>query len=298
MSKRLFILCSLFILLLQVNARSKTQVLIIGLDGISTEGLLTAKTPNIDRLMHEGAYTYKARNVIPSITLPNWTSMLCGSGPERHGVTSNSWTLNNVTLSSVSKDADGYYPSIFKILKEQRPDALTAYYWNWKELINSINPAYLDEKNFLENDAYKPNFEKALEFMTTNRNKSWLTFLYDVHTDHAGHNSKWMSSPYITAIEEADAEIGKLFDKLKSEGLYNDMYILFLTDHGGVNYGHGGYSDTEMMIPFSVRGKGVKAGEMKNQHFNVNTASIIAHLFGIKQPLEWYGKVDRAIFGR
>lgn len=297
MKTRLLLLCCLWSLFVPAKAQKTTQVLLVSLDGISTEGLLAAQTPNIDQLMHEGAYTYKARNIIPSNTLPNWTSMLCGSGPERHGVTANSWTVNNVTLSSISKDDDGYYPSIFKILKEQRPEALTAYYWNWKALINSLNPKYMDEKNFLENDAYIPNFERAFEFMRTNRDKSWLTFLYDVHTDHAGHGHKWMSSEYLKSIEEADVEIGKLLTKLKNEGMYDDMYIFFLTDHGGINYGHGGYTDNEMLIPFSVKGKGIKQGEIKDHYFTVNTASTIAYLFGLKQPQEWSGMVVESMFG-
>ncbi len=296
MKKRFLFLCSLWALLMPVTAQKPTQVLLISLDGISTEGLQTARTPNIDCLMHEGAYTYKARNVIPSNTLPNWTSMLCGSGPERHGVTANSWTVNNVTLSSVSKDDDGYFPSIFKLVKEQVPGALNAYYWNWKELINSMNPAYLDEQNFLTGDAYIPNFERAFRFMKENREKPWLTFLYDVHTDHAGHSYKWMSPQYIQAIEEADEQIGILLDKLKTEGMYDDMYIFFLTDHGGVNYGHGGYSDTEMNIPFSVKGKGIRQGEIKDCYFTLNTASTIARIFGIQQPKEWAGMVVESMF--
>lgn len=296
MKTKLLFLCYLCALFIPLQAQRTTQVLLIGLDGISTEGLLAANTPNIDKLMKEGAWTYNTRNVIPSNTLPNWTSMLCGSGPERHGVTSNSWTTSNITLSSISKDEQGYYPSIFKVLKEQRPEVLTAYYWNWEQLINSLNPIYLDEKNYLENDAFIPNFERAFEFMRTNRDKSWLTFLYDVHTDHAGHNYKWMSSQYITTIEEADVAIGNLLTKLKEEGMYDDMYIFFLTDHGGIDYGHGGYTDNEMLIPFSVKGKGIKQGEIKDHYFTVNTASTIAHLFGVKQPQEWSGMVVESMF--
>ena len=297
MKRRFLFLCSLWALLMPLVAQKPTQVLMIGLDGISTEGLQAAQTPNIDRLMHEGAYTYKARNVIPSNTLPNWTSAFCGSGPERHGVTANSWTVSNRTLSSVSMDDDGYYPSIFKLVKEQVPGVTISYYWNWKALINSINPAYLDESNYLANDAYVANFERAFEYMRENKDKPFLTFLYDVHTDHAGHGHKWMSAPYIKAIEDADAQIGILLDKLKAEGMYDDMYIFFLTDHGGIGSGHGGYSDTEMNIPFSVKGKGIKQGEIKDIYFTVNTGSTIARIFGIQQPQEWAGKVVESMFG-
>lgn len=285
--------CALFI---PLKAQKTTQVLLISLDGISTEGLLAAHTPNIDKLMKEGAWSYNVRNVIPSNTLPNWTSMLCGSGPERHGVIDNGWTVDKPKLESMSKDADGYYPSIFKVLKEQRPDALTAYYWNWKPLINAMNPKYMDESQYLDKDAYIPYYERAFEFMNANRDKSWLTFLYDVHTDHAGHGHKWMSPEYIKSIEDVDVQIGILINKLKTAGMYENMYTFFLTDHGGINYGHGGYSPNEMNIPFSIRGKGIKQGEIKDVYFTVNTASMIARLFRLQQPQEWAGNVVESIF--
>lgn len=292
------LLCCLWALLTPMKAQEPTQVLLISLDGISTEGLLAAKTPNIDQLMKEGAWSYNVRNIIPSVTLPNWTSMLCGSGPERHGVIDNSWIVNKYKLESMSKDAEGYYPSIFKVIKDQAPEVLTAYYWNWKPLINAMNPKFIDEKSYLENDGYIPNFERAFEFMSANRDKSWFVFLYDVHTDHAGHGHKWMSPEYLKSIEEADVQIGILINKLKAAGMYEKMYTFFLTDHGGINYGHGGYTPNEMNIPFSMRGEGIKQGEIQDIYFTVNTASMIARLFRLEQPQEWAGNVVESIFDK
>ena len=51
-----------------------------------------------------------------------------------------------------------------------------------------------------------------------------------------------MSTEYIKSIEEADVEIGKFLEKMKRDGLYKDTHFMFLTDHGGIEYGHGGVS--------------------------------------------------------
>ena len=164
---------------------------------------------------------------MPSVTLPNWTSHLTGFGPEEHGVTSNSCTVEKHELAPIDSDAEGYYPSIFKVLKEQVPHVKTAYYYNWAELINSMNKKYMDEVSFQYHDKYDSNYPKAYEFIVQNQKDPELVFLYSVHTDHAGHNYGWMSPQYIAAIESADSAIGGFLDKLKAAHLYKKN--LFLT---------------------------------------------------------------------
>jgi len=190
------------------------RIVMIGLDGISVDGYNTAKIPNFDKLMADGVLSLTTRNVMPSVTLPNWTTHLTGSGPEQHGVLSNGWQKDKFKLPAIEKDQDGYYPSIFKILKEEIPTAKTAFYYNWAELINSLNPNYFDEASFEENDEYLKNYGKAFNFIKNNKDNPTLVFLYSVHTDHAGHNHGWMSPEYITSIEEVDVHIGEFIDKL------------------------------------------------------------------------------------
>ena len=103
------------------------RVLMIALDGIRVDGFQQAHTPNLDALMAEGALSLNTRVVMPSITLPNWTSIFTGSGPELHGVGGNQWTLDNSTLQAVETDQDGYYPSVFKLLKDNVKNVKTAF---------------------------------------------------------------------------------------------------------------------------------------------------------------------------
>lgn len=274
------------------------RVLILGLDGFSTEGFKAAKHPNIDRLFADGIISLSTRPVMPSVTLPNWTSHMTGSGPEEHGVTANDWTLEKHLLPPLQKDAEGYYPSIFKILKEGVPDAKIAYYYNWKELINPINKKYLDEVNFEEKDQYSQNYQKAFDFIAANKRHPTLVFLYSVHTDHAGHGNGWMTPPYIKAIEDADQAIGALIDKLKAADLYKASHFLLITDHGGINKGHGGVSLSEMQIPWAITGPGIKTkGQIATFNSNKNTSLVLAKIFGLKKiPTAWTGVIPQDIF--
>jgi len=281
---------------LTISAKPK-RVIMIALDGISVEGYQKANTPNLDALMAEGAFSLTTRVAMPSVTLPNWTSHLTGSGPEQHGVVNNGWKIDKFVLPAVETDTDGYYPSVFTILKEEMSEIKTAFYYNWINLFYPYNKKYFDEVSYLEKDEYIPNYQKAINFIVRNQDKPTVVFLYSVHTDHAGHRHKWMSPEYIHSIEEADVQIGKFINEMKEKGLYKDTHFMFLSDHGGINNGHGGVTTNEMIVPWGITGPKIKKGfKIEEPNNTVNTASVILRLFKIKQPLSWTGEVPESIF--
>lgn len=278
-------------------SRSKAKrVVLISLDGISVPGFKEANTPNLDALLAEGSLSLSTRVVMPSVTLPNWTSHLTGSGPEQHGVVDNGWQIDKKKFPAVEADEKGYYPSVFEVMKKNVPECKIAFYYNWVNLIYPYNNKYFDEVSFLENDGYIENYEKAFNFILNNKDFPTLVFLYSVHTDHAGHSHKWMSDEYIKSIEDADVQIGMFLDKMKKEGLYEDTYFFFLSDHGGIEYGHGGVSVDEMIVPWGIVGPKVKKGIIDEPNNTVNTASTILYLFDVKQPLSWTGEIVKSVF--
>ena len=66
-------------------------VVLIMLDGVRPDALVAAHTPRIDAFMAGGAYTLKARSVMPSVTLPCHTSIFHSVPPTRHGILDNTW---------------------------------------------------------------------------------------------------------------------------------------------------------------------------------------------------------------
>ena len=94
-----------------------THVVVIGLDGLSPDGLQNADTPTFDKLMQEGASTMHARAVLPTSSSTNWASMIMGAGPEQHGITSNSWEKDNLVLPAVTQSEPFLFPSIFHLIR-------------------------------------------------------------------------------------------------------------------------------------------------------------------------------------
>lgn len=297
--KKRFIFCALT--LFNICSLSAQRVVIIGFDGFSAQGYQQIRHPNIDKMVEQGVLSLTTRPVMPSVTLPNWTSHLSGSGPEEHGVTNNSWTLENHELLPIDTDEEGYYPSIFKVLKNQVPDIKTAFYYNWAELINPMNRKFIDQVSFEDGDRYDSNYNKAYDFIIKNRKDPQLIFLYSVHTDHAGHKYGWMSPQYIKAVEAADSAVGDFLEKLKAADLYKDTHFLLITDHGGNGTkGHGGTSMLEMQVPWAVTGPKIrKRGVVDFFNSNKNTALVVARIFKIKKkniPKSWTGIVPPEVF--
>lgn len=292
----MLLLCSFFFLNVEAAPKAK-RVVMIALDGVSVAGVQNASTPNLDALLNGGSVSYSTRVVMPSVTLPNWTSQLLGAGPEVHGVHNNGWTLNNIQLEAVEVDVDGYFPSVFKVLKDNVKGMKTAFYYNWAELINPYNKKYFDEAIFYKDDAYIPAYDAAFKFIEENRKNPTVVFLYSGHTDNAGHAHKWESEKYIQSIEEADIQIGVLINKLKEADLFKDTHFMFLSDHGGIEYGHGGMTPNEMIVPWGIAGPGIRSNfSITEPNNTVNTASVILKLFKVKQPLSWTGEVIESIF--
>lgn len=101
----------------RTSDNSAKRVIMISLDGICVEGFQKVHAPSLKGMMSQGAFSLDTRVVMPSVTLPNWTSHLTGSGPEQHGVFNNNWTPANSSYPAVRRDEDGYYPSVFQALK-------------------------------------------------------------------------------------------------------------------------------------------------------------------------------------
>src|SRR5262245_48452678 len=130
---RNFLIFSLSFFLSQAQAAVSgvEHVVVIGCDGFGSLAFSSNHTPNLSRLMREGASTLKSRGVMPTSSSPNWASMIMGAGPEQHGITSNDWQPDRFEIAPVAVGPGGIFPTIFSVLKQQRPNARLACFHDW-----------------------------------------------------------------------------------------------------------------------------------------------------------------------
>ena len=113
--------------------------------------------------------------------------------------------------------------------------------------------------------------------------------------DHAGHEIGHDTPEYYEATEKIDTLVGRVINTLEKENMMEDTIIIFTSDHGGINKGHGGKTLLEVEIPWIVYGKGISQQELDQTVVTYDTGATIAYLLGLKTPEHWRGKAITSI---
>ena len=113
-----------------MNRNAYSHVVIFGIDGMGNFNLRT-DTPNLDRVAADGAVTYHALSMAPTIYAQNWCAMLLGAAPEVHRFT-------NSTLGRV-KNENPALPSLFARVRAAMPDASIVSCSEWGAINGLIN---------------------------------------------------------------------------------------------------------------------------------------------------------------
>ena len=221
-------------------------VLAISLDGLRPDAIteLGAEgTPNLHRLMAQGASTLNARTAYESTkTLPNHTGMLTGRGVE--GANGHDVTFNQDDGETLAETHGSYVPSMFDVAHDQgRQTAFFAEKDKFFYLMRSwdaangrldrIGPDNGQDKTDIDRvgtaEQILPGVEAALLDGRTD-----LIFLHLKAPDEAGHAEEWLSSDYLRAVTRVDAQVGEILATVDANPqLANRLTILVTADHGG-----------------------------------------------------------------
>jgi predicted AlkP superfamily pyrophosphatase or phosphodiesterase len=284
------------------------HVIVIGIDGMSPDGIHKAETPTIDSILKVAAYTWQCKAVLPTSSSPNWASMIMGAGPDKHGVTSNAWQPNKQTIGLECEGTkgngkpSGMWPTIFGELRRQKPDANIACFNDWlafnrlfeKSVVNRQRDAILLQA--ASHHGYKGITRMACNYFK--KKKPDLMFVHLDHVDHAGHHDGHGTPAYYEAVGVADQMIKKIVEAVKASGVAERTVILITADHGGIGHGHGGNTPEEVNVPWILTGPSVANGELRVPVNTYDTAATIAYLLGIKAPDCWVGRAVMEAVGQ
>ena len=252
-----------------------SKVILISIDGMRPDGLMKCGNDYLDELIKKSSYTFDARTVFPSITLPCHLSMFHSVPPERHG------TLNNDYVIPV-RPVSG----LFEELKASGKRC--AMYYGWEPLrsigkVGSLVAAeYISAYSFDHTDAMLTN--RALDYIKLASPD--FVFLYMVETDEkGGHDTGWMSDTYLDYISKAIDNVKKVVEEAG-----NEYTIIVTADHGGHDRCHGTEMPEDMIIPMFFCGDCFKQGKKLENVSILDIAPTIADLMVITPPREWEGK--------
>ena len=271
------------------------HVVVIGVDGMSTDGIRNANTPAIDGLMSTGAFTMTSRGVIPTSSGPNWASILMGAGPEQHGVTNNAYSPVEPDLPPVASGTGerGLFPTIFEVIRKAEPEANLAAIYHWEPIQNYFEHEQVDYMVSPSSDVDVAN--EVVQYITTEKPR--YLFVHFDEVDAAGHSSGHGTPSYYKSVEVADSLIAQVVAAIDEAGIRDNTLILVSSDHGGKGYGHGENVPEVIGIPFILNGPQVKQGYTIEATVNtVDNSATIAFALGIPLPEAWTGRPVKSAF--
>lgn len=102
---------------------------------------------------------------------------------------------------------------------------------------------------------------------------------------------------YDCGVNYTDLCVGKIFDKLKELGLYEDTSIIVTSDHGenigelGIYSEHGTADHNTCNIPMIIKWQGGVKNHVDDEfHYNIDLVPTMADLLNLKNESEWDGK--------
>jgi hypothetical protein len=285
-------------LLLACHAKEEPveHVVVIGVDGLSPDGIRGAETPNLDALIAAGAHSFTAEAVMPTSSAPNWASMITGLPPEVHGILDKKWNAGALRGRSIcGKPSGALPPNIFRVTREQRPDADVVVFYEWDGFGPLLEPSDCTKQQ--RTLVPTQTAEAAEERIAATR--PLLLFLQFVHVDNFGHRFGHGSEEYYQAVGTVDEMIGRVLAALDRAGIRERTVVLVTSDHGGLGRAHGGDTPEERLIPWIIAGPGIVRGAViRDPIVTTDTAATIAALLGVERPACWTGRPVTAAFAR
>lgn len=278
------------------------HVFIVSIDGGKPAVIAESEAPTLKRIAAEGAVTWQASTIFPSITLPSHTSMLTGVGPEKHRIDWNNFT----PIKGLVK-----VPTVFSLLHDADPAAESGMF------VGKVKFRHLWLKNSVsifdfggpQTDAPIPGSpeiekDKKPSQLVAKQASAWikehkprLAFIHFPDVDSAGHKSGWGSPEQKEAIKVTDQALWQVWQAIKDAGIADSSVLLISADHGGHDKTHGLNIPDDMLIPWVAWGKGVKKGfTITAPVTTYDTAATALWLLDLPVPAEFDGKPVTSAF--
>ncbi len=255
------------------------KVAILSVDGLRADALAKTDLPALGGLALRGAYTYAARTVTPSETLPGHASMLSGVDPRVHKIT---WDWNDF------RPENGFIavPTVFSVARAA--GLRTVMVVGKPKLQHLAAPGSVDSFVLTE----RGDADVANEAIVQAGIGFDLLFVHFPDVDLAGHAEGWMSPGYLEKLTAVDQAIGRLLAALPSE-----TTVIVTADHGGKDRSHGKEIPENLTVPWIVAGPRVdRHGPLSTRVQETDTAATALFVLGLKLPGTCTGEAVREAF--
>ena len=264
-------------------ARGIERVIVVVLDGVSSDAVWLYGLPNLERLAARGAFAANARTVTPSITAAALTSLFTGVPPRVHGIESDRFGM--------PRDPASLSPLPGELMRHGLPTStflaeLPRAYRGIAERIVSrmgVRSATFRGAGAAEILMY------ARDSIETQR--SGLMVLHWPDADRAGHAHGWLSPAYELAVRKLDALLGLL---VAVSGVESDpaTLLIALADHGGGGAranDHDSNDPHDMTVPLLVLGGQVRRMRIARPVSLLDVPATVLWALGLPIPPSYCG---------
>lgn len=216
------------------------NVILISLDTVRSDhlpayGYEHVQTPAIDGLARDGIVYERAYSQYP-LTLPSHATLFSGKLPPAHGVRENGSVLGEQwqTMASALKER-GYRTAAFvSAAVLGRRTGLDRGFDLYQDQMAPANGAAAAD--LIGRRAGEETVSLAQAWLSNQDRSPFFLFvhLYDAHTPYQApepYASRY-EHPYDGEIARTDAQVGRLIERLKQLGLYDNAIVILLSDHG------------------------------------------------------------------
>ncbi|KAJ8559873.1 hypothetical protein K7X08_003931 [Anisodus acutangulus] len=217
-------------------------VLLISSDGFRFGYQYKTDTPNMNKLITNGTEAQLGLiPVFPTLTFPNHYAIVTGLYPAYHGIVNNYFLDPDNTTGGEAFNMKSYDPKwwlgepLWETVVNHGLKAST-YFWPGSEVNKGgwTCPQFFC-KVYNGSVPFEERVDTVLNYfdLPSDEIPSFMT-LYFGEPDHHGHKVG-PDDPRITqAVERVDGMIGKLIRGLEERGVFEDVNIIMLGDHGMV----------------------------------------------------------------
>jgi hypothetical protein len=250
--------------------RLANRTVFVILDGLRED--VSRKMPTLNSLRQQGS-DWVVTTGQPSLSHPNWTTLLSGAPQRFSGVTTN-WFTTRVPVETLIDTA----------LAASRTVAVSAPS-DFEGLYAVDRTKHVFLRDWVEG-AYMSGeiVDNAIRLARESTASIVIVHLPDI--DEAGHAYGGASTQYAAMAGRVDSDLARLVSSLQSSA----TAFAVAADHGHIDAGgHGGWEDVVVNVPFVVAGAGVSV--TRGTGLQQDVAPTVAYVAGIPVPRDSVGQV-------
>ena len=262
---------------------STNQLVVIMIDALRFDTACT-HMGYMHHMVEKGkAARYKVQSELPAISRPLYETILTGTPPHVHGVTSN----NVVRLSNQT--------SLFELARENgKKTASASYYWV-SELYNRAPFNYGEDRIQLDKDLpiengifyYEDHYPDSHLFSESqwliNEKEPDFLYIHPMNVDDDGHKYTADSKEYRNRVLAVDNLLSLFIPYCIDRG-YD---VLVTADHGMTSDGnHGGTTEADRDVPLFIFSDKLECGISEDVVPQLQIAPLMCRLLGIEPSKE------------